>query len=226
MKSNRIQLIEQYARQVMDEQLTGDLGLAHNYGHVDRVRNWAVKLAKAEGFADLEMVETAALLHDIGLAFVTERRLHGEVGAEKTAEFLRSRQLFPEEQISEICEAVRCHCEMAGGGLLGGILRDGDILDLLGAMGIMRGCMSQYSWQEYDPARVKGVTWGITAVGMTARFQAGLGTGPTSVDHLNFQISCYENLQSEAARLWGRPLVAYMQAFLMQLEQEVDMDRN
>jgi hypothetical protein len=205
----------------MDEMLTGDLGLAHNYAHVDRVRNWAVQIARAEGFTELDMVETAALLHDIGLAFVTERRFHGKVGAEKTAEFLHRHNLFSEAEISAICEAIRNHTKVTGGGHLGAILRDADILDLLGAMGVMRCCISQYSWREYDPAQIKGDTWGITAAGMTARFQAGLGTGTTIVDQLNFQMSCYENLQSEAAREWGRPLVAYLRNFILQLEQEV-----
>jgi hypothetical protein len=143
MQNERIRQVERYAWQVMEEQLVGDLGLAHNYAHVDR------------------------------------------------------------------------------GGPLGATLRDADILDLLGAVGIMRGCTSMHQWQEYDPAQVKGETWGITAAGITARFQAGLGTGPTIVDHLNFQISCYENLHTEAARRWGRLLAEYMRTFILQLEQEV-----
>ena len=44
----RMKRIEAYARQVMDEMLQGDLGLAHNFAHVDRVRHWAVKIAQAE----------------------------------------------------------------------------------------------------------------------------------------------------------------------------------
>jgi putative nucleotidyltransferase with HDIG domain len=221
MVSKRLQLVEAQARWVMGELLTGDLRLAHNYEHADRVRHWAMKIAQQEGYADLEMVQTAALLHDIGLAYVTERRFHAEVGAEKTAEFLHNHHLFLDDKISVICEAIRCHTKLQGGGLLGAILRDADILDLLGAVGIMRGCTSMYRWPEYDPVQVKGETWGITANGMTARFQAELDTGPTIVDHLNFQISCYENLQTEVAREWGRPLVEFVQYYIRQLENEV-----
>ncbi|MCB8943240.1 MAG: HD domain-containing protein [Ardenticatenaceae bacterium] len=219
--SERMKQIEAYARQVMDETLQGDLALAHNFAHVNRVRQWAVKIAQAEGLAELEMVQTAALLHDMGLAFVNERRFHAEVGAAKAAEFLQGYRLFNDAEITAICEAIRCHTRLAGGGRLGVILRDSDALDLLGAVGILRGCISMYQWQEYDPAQVKGETWGISAEGMTARFQAGLGSGPTIVDHLNFQISCYENLQTEAARAWGRPLADYLRNFILQLEWEV-----
>ena len=224
--SELVKQIEAYARQVMDNVLSGDLGLAHNYAHVDRVRRWTVKIGQAEGFEELEMVQTAALLHDIGLAFATERGFHGEVGAEKTVEFLQTYKLFPEDQIQAICEAIRCHTKVTGGGLLGAILRDSDILDLLGAMGIMRCCISQYSWQEYDPGQIKGDTWGITSDEMTVRFQAGIGVGKTIVDQLNFQISSYENLQTTAAKEWGRPLVTYIQTFLLQLEQEVQTSQN
>jgi hypothetical protein len=224
--SERMEQIEAYARHVMDEMLTGELGLAHDYAHVDRVRHWAIKIARAEGFTELELVQTAALLHDSGLAFVTERRFHGEVGAEKTADFLHKQNLFDENEITAICEAIRCHNRVTGGGLLGAILRDADILDLLGAMGVMRGCTTMHTWREYDPTQVKGETWGITADGVTARFQAGLGSGPTIVDHLNFQISCYENLQSEAAREWGRPLVEYIRQFILQLEYEISLTQS
>jgi len=221
MQSERIQQIETYARQVMDELLVGDLGLAHNYAHVDRVRRWAVKIARREGFADLDLVQAAALLHDIGLAFVTHRRDHGQVGADKAAEFLRTHHAFTDDEIAAICEAIRSHTKLEGGGLLGVILRDADGLELFGAVGLIRGCASMYARPEYEAGNVKGETWGITADGMTARFQAGLGTGPTIVDHLNFQISCYENLHTEAGREWGWPLIQYLRQFILQLEHEI-----
>jgi len=221
MVSKRLQMVEAQARRVMDELLTGDLGPAHNYEHVNRVRHWAIKIARQEGYADLAMVQTAALLHDIGLAYVTERRFHAEVGAEKSAQFLATHHLFPDGEIAVICEAIRCHTKLEGGGLLGAILRDADTLDLLGAMGIMRACTSMYQLPEYNPEQVKGETWGITANGMTARFQAGLGAGPTIVDHLNFQISCYENLYTAAARAYGQPLIEYLRQYILQLEHEI-----
>jgi len=221
MKSERIEQIEAYAQHVMDELLTGDLGLAHNYAHVNRVRCWAVKIARREGFADLDLGQAAALLHDIGLAYVSHRRDHAQVGANKAAEFLRTQHTFTDDEIAAICEAIRCHTKLEGGGMLGVILRDADGMELLGAVGLMRGCTSMYARPEYEAGNVKGEMWGITAVGMTARFQAGLGKGSTIVDHLNFQISCYENLHTEAAKDWGRPLIEYLRQYILQLEYEI-----
>ncbi len=225
MQTGRMVKIENYARWVMAEKLEGDLGLAHDYGHVERVRNWALRFAKAVGGVDMEMVQTAALLHDIGLAYVTERRFHGKVGAEKTAVFLQQHNLFTPNEIVAICEAIRCHTKMTGGGLLGNILRDADIMELLGAVGIMRGCSSVYMRPAFIDGNVKGEMWGIDADGVTARFKQGMGTGTTIMDHLNFQISCYENLQTDVARELGRPLIDYTRKFILQFEYEVNLSK-
>ncbi len=143
------------------------------------------------------------------------------MGAEKTAVFLQQNNLFSEDKIVAICEAIRCHTKLDGGGLLGSILRDADIMELLGAVGIMRGSSSVYMRPEYEDGDVKGSLWGIDADGMTQYFRQGLGTGKTIVDHLNFQISCYENLQTDIAKAAGRPLVDYLRHYILQLEQEV-----
>ncbi len=72
MHSNRIERIEQHARDIMAK-IAPDMAIAHDWKHIDRVRRWALRIAQQEGFDNLEMVEAAALLHDIGLASVTER---------------------------------------------------------------------------------------------------------------------------------------------------------
>jgi hypothetical protein len=99
--------------------------------------------------------------------------------------------------------AIHAHGATTGGGALGAILRDADILDLLGAVGIMRACTSKYNKPEYDPQQIKGETWGMRAEDFTRRFRQGLGIGPYLVDQINFQISCYDNLQTATARAWA-----------------------
>ena len=65
----------------MDTVANPDLRIGHDIKHVERVRHNALTIARAEGFADLDLVEAAALLHDIGLAHVETRERHGPVGA-------------------------------------------------------------------------------------------------------------------------------------------------
>jgi putative nucleotidyltransferase with HDIG domain len=219
---DRIRIVKDYVVHTMDAAQRPDLCIAHDYKHVDRVRCWALRIACGEGYANLELIETAALLHDIGLAYVVERAEHGRVGAEVAARYLRERQLYAEDKIDAIADAIRCHnAPPGGGGMLGTILREADTLDALGAVGIMRAFASKYMNPEYDPANVKGETWGLPMRGFEERFAAGKGIGRYIIDQVNFQISFSDNLKTATARRLAEPLVAYMRAYVLQLASEV-----
>jgi len=216
--------IGQYVRETMDGARDPDLRLGHDYKHVDRVRRWALRIATEEGCGELLIVEAAALLHDIGLAYLgaeVPRGRHGAVGADVAAGYLQGEGLFSEAERAAIVEAVGCHNALGCGGDLAAIVRDADMLDALGAVGVMRAFVSKYAQPEYDPADVKGKTWGLTARDYDRRFAAGVGTGPTIVDQINFQISFEGNLSTESARRAAAPLVAYMREYLWQLAREV-----
>jgi uncharacterized protein len=203
-----------------------DLRIAHEFIHVDRVRRWALQIARSEGYEDLALVEAAALLHDVGLAHVQQGNQHGQAGAEVAARFLRQEGWFTDQEIETIAEAIRCHNSPRGGGMLATILRDADILDALGAIGLMRAFTSKYMKPEYDPRNVKGDTWGTTAREYDERFATGKGVGAYLVDQVNFQIGFYGNLSTRTAKRLAEPLVEFMQAFLLQLESEVSVGRN
>ena len=159
---NRIQQIESYVRQSMSTVTAPDLRIAHDFKHVDRVRGWALCIASSEAIQDLELVEATALLHDIGLTRVEveQRSQHAQVGAEIAAQFLREHQLFSEEEIGIITDAIRCHSSPCDGGALGEILRDADKLDALGAVGIMRAFTSKYTLSRNTPPKMSKVTHG------------------------------------------------------------------
>lgn len=220
--ADKIQEIAGYVVRIMGQVENPDLRIAHDFKHVDRVRRWALHIARGEGYADLALIEAAALLHDIGLAYVTERSDHGRVGAEVAARFLRQRQFFAESEVDAIVEAIRCHnLPAGGGGPLGAILREADTLDALGAVGIMRAFTSNYSKSEYGPENVKGETWGLTIWDFEHRFAEGKGIGPTIADQINMQLSLFGNLRTETAKKAAEPLVAYMRGYLEQLEREI-----
>ena len=161
---NRIHQIEEYAKSVM-------IGsIAHDFMHVDRVRQWAIKIAQQERYPDLDQVEAAALLHDIGLSR-RDRKRHAEIGAELATALLQDKQLFTKDEIAEIAHAIRFHSSLHGEEKLLQMLRDADTLDLLGAVGVMRACTSKHDRPEYPPELVKGETWGWTASQFTERFR-------------------------------------------------------
>lgn len=221
MRSGRIRQVEAFVQQTMDDTQDNDHKIAHDYKHVDRVRRWALAIAGGEGFVALELLEAAALLHDIGLAHAGQRSDHAQAGAGVAARFLQERQAFSEQENALIVAAVRDHNSLRDLGPLATILRDADILDMLGAVGVMRAFTSQYAKPEYDPQKVKGETWRMTARDVDRRFAEGQGIGRYIVDQINFQASCYGNLRTGTARQIAAPLVEFMRAFLIQLESEV-----
>ena len=219
MNRRKITLIEDFVRQELGE-ITGHL-IAHDFKHLDRVRNWALKIAESERFYELALVEACALLHDVGLAHVERRDQHARVGARIAARFLHEHALFSEQEIEAIADAIHHHSSPSGGGKLGAILRDADKLDALGAVGLMRAFTSKHELAEYDPQTITGVTWQLSMQGFAERFASGAGVGTTIVDQINFQISFFGELETKTAINFGEPMAAFMEAFVRQLEAEI-----
>ena len=217
-----IPLVENYVRATMTQFMNPDLRLAHDYSHVDRVRHWAVHIAEQEGYPHTEYAEAAALLHDIGLAFVTHRKEHAAVGAVNAAAYLRAHSGYSAQAITAIAEAIDAHNSLSGGGELGAILRDADMLDLFGPVGIMRACVAQYATQPYDQEAITGTTWGLTSAQFTQRFRNGQGVGPTIMDSLNFHLSCGDNLTTQTAKQLALPLLAYTRSYMVAFAAQVD----
>ena len=54
------------------------------------------------------------------------------------------------------------------------------------------------------------------------RIVKGLGIGETIIDQINFQMSYYDNLNTEAAKRLAKPLVEFMKEYVVQLEHEIN----
>jgi HD superfamily phosphodiesterase len=211
MYNHKIKQVEDYAKSLMSAEI------AHDFEHVQRVRVWALRIAKNEHFTDLEAVEMAALLHDIGLSSAESRSRHGEVGAE-----LAANNLLAPAGITEVCQAIKYHSKnREGSGKLLEILRDADMMDMFGAMGIMRAYTSKAAQPAYDAVNIKGETWQMSAQDFDRRFDEGLGIGHFIIDQINFQISCFDNLSTDSAKALARPLVDFMKKFILELAREV-----
>ncbi|MFX0168740.1 MAG: HD domain-containing protein [Candidatus Hodarchaeota archaeon] len=136
MDATLIQSIEKFA---FDAIHIGKRG-AHSYEHTLRVRELCRFIGAAEG-ADLEILEAAALLHDIGRSEEEVSGVsHAEIGANMAVAFLAT-TTFSKEKLSLVASAIRTHRfseQLSPESLEGQILSDADKLDAMGALGLAR----------------------------------------------------------------------------------------
>lgn len=141
---------EDFVRETLKADSTG-----HDWWHINRVRNVAVKLARSEG-ADPFVVELAALLHDIA-----DWKFNG---GDITAGATKSRQWLTSLGVDETTQAhvaqIILTVSFKGAGvkneidsLEGKVVQDADRLDALGAIGIARTFAygGHFNRVMYDP---------------------------------------------------------------------------
>ena len=128
----------------------------HGFDHVLHVRELALRIASAEG-ADLEIVEAAALLHDIGIIKeeAGEIGCHAEFGAEEAKKILEKAG-FPKGKREKVCHCIAVHRaskRKKAETLEALVLQDADRLELLGAIGIGRAFhrAGALEMDVYDP---------------------------------------------------------------------------
>ena len=126
-------VVEAVARMVMPREP------GHGWDHVERVRALSRIIAEElGGGVDTEVLDIAAILHDVGRALSPEN--HAEASARFAERLLRALG-YPEDRIGRVVEAIRSHSFSSGRrprSIEAAILSDADKLDALGAVGIAR----------------------------------------------------------------------------------------
>ncbi len=188
------------------ETLEASMSLAHGWLHTDRVRANIRILARAEG-VDPFQAEAAALLHDVGRALPGPEAEHGARSA-MMAEPLLQKLAWAPADIEAILHAVRWHNSLRDDTPLLRILRDADMLDALGAMGIMRAFMSKSHLPPYD---------------VDKPFQDGRNRWPPDYasDQLLAQMEWFEGLNTGTARQMAEKRIGLMAAFVTQARDEI-----
>ncbi len=116
----------------------------HDYYHLDRVRDNAMKIAK-EVDCDKEVLEAAALMHDIGYKnHEKDHKIHYKFSMEIAEEWL-PKAGFPKEKMKDVLEVIRLHDNYhwhkdgeKTNHTETKIIQDADRIDALGAIGISR----------------------------------------------------------------------------------------
>lgn len=201
-----LEAVESWARTALE----GGRSTTHGWLHTDRVRRHILALAPAEG-VDPFLAELAALLHDVGRCEPGPEEEHG-ARSEALARPLLAGLPLGEEEREAVLHAVCWHNSGRADSPLLCILRDADMLDGLGAIGIIRAFMSRSHLPPYDPDDPFGDNEGRwPALYVSDQF---LG-----------QMAWYGYLNTETARRMAAERMAFMRAFLTQAQRELANDR-
>lgn len=191
-------------------------GGGHDFDHVLRVTALAERIAAAEG-ADLTVVRTAALLHDIGES--QGREAHHLFGAARARELLRESPRAFVDAVAHAIEAHRFRADPAPHTLEAKCLSDADKLDAIGAMGVARayayaGAHGTALWKQPWPV--------IAAAGGDARLVPdALGADYTPVHEFVYKLNLIpERLYTPTARAIAAERQAFMAAFFDRLDEE------
>lgn len=194
---------------------------AHDFDHVLRVLALAEHIGAAEG-ADLELLRTAVLLHDIGRPEELDSgRCHAQVGAQMARTILHD---WPPEKVAQIAHAIAAHRfrnDIAPQTLEARVLFDADKLDSIGAIGIARayvigGLRRQHLWGEVEPGYVEAQHPGALTV------HQGQSSEHTPVHEFAFKLSrIKDTLFTATARDMAEGRHRFMNEFFARLDREV-----
>jgi uncharacterized protein len=115
----------------------------HDFEHVLRVYRTAEHLAQVEG-ADLEIVQTAALLHDVSGAMPgSQARAEHHIASAAFAGDVLEKAGWPANRIAAVQHCIRAHrfrgsTDETPATLEARVIFDADKLDVLGAIGVAR----------------------------------------------------------------------------------------
>ena len=197
----------------------GNNDSAHSFEHVKRVVAIAQRIAEAEG-ADVQVVRTAGLLHDIGRAEQARTGVcHAEAGARQAREILQANS---EEFVAAVVHAIATHRyrdkENVPQSLEAKVLFDADKLDALGAIGVgrayaMAGQRGQKLWSPLH----------TTDVDDRSSVIAGEPEDHTPVQEYLFKLRYLkETMFTETGQALAAGRHAFMVSFFERLDSEVN----
>jgi uncharacterized protein len=131
----------------------------HDFDHVLRVLALAERIGRAEG-ANLEIVQTAALLHDVGREQAEAEGLdHAAFAADRAREILAGQPMAKVEAVAHAIAAHRFRTSPEPATLEAQVLFDADKLDAIGAVGVARafaygGAHRQRLWAPVESVDV------------------------------------------------------------------------
>jgi uncharacterized protein len=193
-------------------------GTGHDWWHVHRVRQTALRLAAEEG-ADPYVVELAALLHD-----VADHKFHGgdHTAGPRAARAWLEEIGADEGTIAHVCEII-AGLSFKGAGVAtpmrtpeGRVVQDADRLDAMGAVGIARAFA--YGGSRGRPLHEPG-----DAPELHDSFEAYKQSSGATTNHFHEKLFLLrDRMNTDAARRVAEGRHRFMEAFLARFHSEWD----
>lgn len=202
-------------KQLIKEKFSGE-GSGHDWHHIERVYKMACAIQEQEG-GDREIVELAALLHDI-----SDHKLNGgklNAGGDEARKILHSFNYDKEktELIAKIVDGVSykgAHVQDQMDSLEGRIVQDADRLDAIGAIGIARAF-------AYGGSRNRPLYEPEQSPEMHNSFEEYAKAQSHTVNHFYEKLLLLKNrLNTATARKIGEERHEFMERFLDQFYSE------
>jgi uncharacterized protein len=169
--------------------------------HCARTYRWAQRLQEREG-GDHEVVEVAALFHDVGKCVDNTPAGHARAGAEICERYLDSRGFDP-DKTALVVHIVRNHVHSMRDvslSLEAQVVRDADLLDEVGALTVL--------WDAMAAGAEASQSYTLTYQRIRAAYE-----------RLRARDLC--SLETETGRLFYRERLEFLEQFVRELEYEL-----
>lgn len=217
--------------EIVDLELGKNKDSAHDVDHILRVYNLALTIAKIEKDVDLEVLEAATLLHDIGGAKEANdssgKTDHAVIGAEMSRDILKSLN-FSSEKIRHIQDCILSHryrTDYKPQTIEAKILYDADKLETVGAIGLARA----FAWVGRHGAKIYKKVDNIEEYAKEnlsdGKINGRIMDKSKHSLHINYELKdkfLLEKLYTETAKKIGEKRLKYYEDFLLRLDKEVE----
>ncbi|MDI3496490.1 MAG: uncharacterized protein PWQ35_511 [Patescibacteria group bacterium] len=220
----------QKIKEIVEQILNQEKDSAHDIDHVMRVYNLALTIAKTENKVDMDVLQSGALLHDIGCAKESNdsrgKTDHAVIGA-KMAKPILENLGFSDDKIKHIQECILTHRYRTNNKpktIEAKIIHDADKLESAGAIGIARAFTWIGKHQAKIYKKVDNIEDYIKENMTEGKINGRIIDKSKHSVQINYETKdkfLLDNLYTESSRKIGKERLAYFKGFLERLDKEV-----
>lgn len=218
-------------KDIVEKEMSQEKDSTHDIDHILRVYNLAMKMVESEPSVDMDVLQAAVLLHDIGGAKEANdssgQTDHAVVGAEMAKGILENSG-FSNDQIKHVQACILSHryrTDSKPETLEAKIVHDADRLETVGAIGLAR----TFSWIGRHRAKIFKKVDNIEDYAkenlVGGKVNGRIIDKPKHSAQINYETKekyILDSLYTDTAKKIGAERLAFYKGFLDRLEREVN----